>query len=113
AAGAGRPDLAALVKEDASGSASVDPAHKATVLEARKDVDLSAKLAAKLCDESRSALTRKLGRTATETEVRMAYFLGVPGATRLLSAASDTPDTSVKALLPRAYASNKSMLSAA
>jgi hypothetical protein len=109
---AGRPDLAALVGEDAAGRATIDPAHKTHVLEARKDVDLSAKLAAKLCDESRSALTRKLGRTATETEVRMAYFLGVPGATRLLAAATDTPETSVKSLLPRAYASNRAMLSA-
>jgi hypothetical protein len=111
-ASAGRPDLAALVSEDAAGYATIDPAHKAQVLDARKDVDLSAKLAAKLCDESRTALTRKLGRTATETEVRMAYFLGVPGATRLLAAAADTPDASVKALLPRAYASNRAMLSA-
>ncbi len=110
---AGRADLASLVKEDAQGRATVDAEHKAAVLDARKDLDLSAKLAAKLCDESRTALSRKLGREPSEAEVRMAYFLGVPGATRLLAAATDTPDASVKALLPRAYASNRTVLSAA
>lgn len=112
-AASGRPDLAALVTTDAEGRATVAPENRAKVLEARKDVDLSAKLTAKLCDENRAGLARKLGRVPAESEVRLAHFLGLGGATRLIQAAADTPGVSVKELLPKAYAHNRGMLSEA
>src|SRR5688572_12508790 len=111
AAGAGRSDLAALVTTDAEGRATVSPENRSRVLEARKDMDLSAKLTAKLCDENRAGLTRKLGRAPSESEVRLAHFLGLGGASRLIQAAADTPSVSVKELLPKAYAHNRGLLS--
>lgn len=110
-AAAGRPDLAALVTTDTEGRATVAPENRSKVLEARKDVDLSAKLTARLCDENRAGLTRKLGRAPSESEVRLAHFLGLGGATRLIQAAADNPGVSVKELLPKAYAHNRGLLS--
>lgn len=105
----GRPDLAALVHQDARGHLSVAPADRSAVLGARHDVELASKLAARFCDECRSGLTQKLGRPPTEEDVRLAYFLGVNGATRLISAAAEHPAETVRALLPHAYASNRGL----
>jgi hypothetical protein len=106
----GRADLAAAITIGDDGVASVAPENRAAVLDARRDVKLSSAIAAKLCDENRATLARKLGRAPAETEVRMAYFLGAGGAARLIQAAETTPQASVKSLLsPRAYANHKSM----
>ena len=110
-AATGRPDLAALVTIDTEGRATVAPENRSKVLESRKDVELSAKLTARLCDENRAGLTRKLGRAPAEFEVRLAHFLGLGGATRLIQAVADNPDVSVKELLPKAYAHNRGLLS--
>jgi hypothetical protein len=109
---AGRADLASLVHKDGDGRLSVNPADRAVVLGARHDVDLSSRLAAKYCDECRAGLARKLGRTPSEEEVRVAYFLGVGGAVRLMTAATERPGTSINALLPRAFANHRSMFTA-
>lgn len=110
-AASGRADLATMVSTDDEGRATVAPENRAQVLEARKDLDLSARLTAKLCDENRAGLTRKLGRAPSEAEVRLAHFLGLGGATKLIQAAAETPDVSVKTLLPKAFAHNRAALS--
>lgn len=110
-AAAGRPDLAALVHRDSDGHLSVAPQDKATVLGARHDIELSSRLAARFCDECRTGLTHKLGRPPSEEDVRLAYFLGVNGATRLMTAAAHRPGETVRALLPRAFANHRGMLS--
>jgi len=111
-ASAGRSDLASLVHQNADGKLTLAAADRSRLLGARHDVDLSSKLAAKYCDECRAGLTKKLGRTPSEEEVRVAYFLGVSGATRLINAAADQPGTSMSALLPRAFANHRAMFSA-
>lgn len=108
---AGRSDLAGLVGTDAEGRATVAGENRAQVLDARKDLELSARLTARLCDENRTGLTRKLGRQPNESEVRLAHFLGLGGAVKLIQAATETPDVSVKTLLPRAFAHNRASLS--
>lgn len=110
-AAAGRPDLAALVHQAGDGRLTVAAGDRATVLAARHDVDLSSRLAGKYCDECRAGLAKKLGRTPSEEEVRVAYFLGVGGAARLMNAAAERPGTSVSALLPRAFANHRAMFS--
>lgn len=108
---AGRGDLADRVGRDAEGRPTVADQHRAQVLDARGDLELSARLTAKLCDENRAGLARKLGRAPSESEVRLAHFLGLGGATKLIQAAAETPDVSVKMLLPRAFAHNRATLS--
>ncbi len=110
-ASAGRADLAGLVSRDDEGRTSVSAENRARVLDARNDLDLSARLTAKLCDENRAGLARKLGRPPSESEVRLAHFLGLGGATKLIQAAAETPDVSVKTLLPKAFAHNRATLS--
>lgn len=110
-AAAGRSDLAKLVHQDASGHLFVQPEDAASVLGARHDVDLSSRLAARFCDECRSGLAQKLGRPPTEEDVRLAYFLGVNGATRLMTAAAVRPGETVRALLPSAFANHRGMFS--
>lgn len=110
-AAAGRPDLAALVHQDAAGELTVAPGNKTLVLGARHDIELSSQLAARFCDECRSGLAKKLGRPPTEEDVRLAYFLGVNGATRLMNAAAVRPGETVNALLPSAFANHRSMFS--
>lgn len=111
ATGAGRGDLANLVTRDGEGRPVVSAENRARVMDARQDLDLSARLTAKLCDENRAGLARRLGRSPSESEVRLAHFLGLGGATKLIQAAADTPDVSVKALLPKAFAHNRATLS--
>jgi hypothetical protein len=110
-AAAGRPDLAALVQRDANGELSVAPANRAAVLGARHDIELSSQLAARFCDECRNGLAKKLGRPPTEEDVRLAYFLGVNGATRLMKAAELRPGEAVRSILPGAFANHRGMFS--
>jgi len=110
-ASVGRPDLATLVRSDAEGRPTVASEHRSAVFDARQDLDLSARLTAKLCDENRAGLGRKLGRPPSESEVRLAHFLGLGGAVKLIQAAVETPDVSVRTLLPRAFAHNRATLS--
>lgn len=110
-AAAGRPDLAARVHQDANGHLSVVAGDKSAVLGARHNIELASKLAARFCDECRSGLAQKLGRPPSEEDVRLAYFLGVNGATRLISAAAQRPAETMRALLPHAYASNRGVFS--
>jgi len=111
-ASVGRADLAALVHQGADGKLTVAAADRSRVLGARHEVDLSSQLAAKYCDECRAGLSKKLGRTPSEEEVRVGYFLGVSGATRLINAAADQPGTAMSALLPRAFTNHRAMFSA-
>lgn len=108
---AGRPDLASLVRTDATGHLSMAVQDKAAVLDARHDIEFSSRLAARFCDECRSGLTKKLGRVPSEEDVRLAYFLGVNGATRLMTAAAATPGETVSAVLPRAFANHRGLFS--
>jgi len=111
ATGAGRDDLATLVTRDGEGRPVVSAENRARVMDARQDLELSARLTARLCDENRAGLARRLGRSPSESEVRLAHFLGLGGATKLIQAAVDTPEASVKALLPKAFAHNRATLS--
>ena len=93
-----------------NGVASVsDPALRKHLLDLRKDVSLSAGMAARYLDESSQDLARALHRKPTDTESRMAYFLGPGGAAKLIKAAQKNPDGPSDAVLPQAAAANRSL----
>ncbi|MEI6560072.1 MAG: lytic transglycosylase domain-containing protein [Rhodospirillaceae bacterium] len=93
-----------------NGVASVaDPALRKQLLDLRKDVSLSSGMAARYLDESGKDLARALHRKPTETESRMAYFLGPGGAAKLIRAAQSNPDGPSDAVLPQAAAANRSL----
>ena len=92
-----------------NGVASVaDPALRKRLLELRKDVALSSGMAARYLDESSRDLAQALKRKPSETESRMAYFLGPGGAAKLIKATQRNPDGLSDAVLPQAAAANRS-----
>ncbi len=93
-----------------NGVASVsDPALRKQLLDLRKDVGLSAGMAARYLDEAGKDLAHALHRKPTETENRMAYFLGPAGAAKLIRAAQSNPDGPSDAVLPQAAAANRNL----
>jgi len=93
-----------------NGVASVaDPALRKQLLDLRKDVGLSSGMAARYLDEASKDLAHALHRKPTETESRMAYFLGPGGAAKLIRAAQANPDGPSDKVLPQAAAANRNL----
>ena len=91
-----------------NGVASVsDPALRKQLLDLRKDVSLSSGMAARYLDEASKDLAHSLHRKPTDTESRMAYFLGPGGAAKLIRAAQNNPNGPSDAVLPQAAAANR------
>jgi len=83
-----------------------DPAVRKKILDLRHDVDVSSGMAARYLSEGRAKLSSRLGRQATETESRIAYVMGVAGATKLLRASAAGDATPAADLLPAAARAN-------
>ena len=81
-----------------------DPALRARIMALRFDPQASSLMAAELAEDNRAALTGVLGREPDAAELYLAHFLGIGGATQLLSA---DPGQSAAALLPKAAAANR------
>ncbi|HEV7370561.1 lytic transglycosylase domain-containing protein [Arenibaculum sp.] len=77
------------------------------ILALREDPHLSAGMAARHLAEGREALSRRLGRPASEVESRMAYVMGAAGAAKLITAAERTPGVPASELLPKAAKANR------
>lgn len=93
-----------------NGVASVsDPGVRKQILDLRKDVSLSSGMAARYLDEASRDLGHSLKRTPTDTESRMAYFLGPGGAAKLIRAAQKDPSGASDAVLPQAAAANHNL----
>lgn len=84
-----------------------DPALRKQILALREDPHVSAGMAARHLAEGREALQKRLGRPVTETESRIAYVMGVAGATKLIKTAEKNPDALARDLLPAAAKANK------
>ena len=69
-----------------------DAETRENILALRSDSGLAGAMAARYFEENRAALAHNLGRKPSDNEVRMAYFLGAHGATRLIKAAQNEPD---------------------
>ncbi|MEI6984576.1 MAG: lytic transglycosylase domain-containing protein [Rhodospirillaceae bacterium] len=91
-----------------NGVASVaDPALRKQLLDLRKDVGLSSAMAARYLSEASSDLARVLKRKPSDTESRMAYFLGPGGAAKLIRATQSNPEGVSAEVLPQAAAANR------
>lgn len=84
-----------------------DPALRQQVLALRHDPDLSARMAAELARDNRTALLPVLGREPDAAELYLAHFLGAGGAGQFLAALAANPSQSAAALLPEAAAANR------
>lgn len=99
----------AISKSD-SGSYSVsDPAAKAEILKLRDDPVAASAMAGVLTQSNSFKLTGAIGRRPTDSELYMAHFMGVGGATKLITNAETNPNASGAALFPNAAAANRSI----
>ena len=56
-----------------------------------------------------AALSQKIGRKPTDSELYMAHFLGTRGAGQLISAARDRPQPEAASIFPGAARANRSI----
>jgi hypothetical protein len=101
---------AAAISKSSSGSYYVnDPAAHSAIMKLRDDPDAASAMAAVLSQSNSFKLTGKIGRRPTDNELYMAHFMGVGGASKLISNAEDNPNVSAARLFPNAAAANRSI----
>ena len=98
------------ISKSATGSYSVsDSATRDEILKLRDDPAANAAMAGVLTQSNSFKLTADLGRRPTDGELYMAHFMGVSGASRLISKTEDSPNVSAAAMFPNAAAANRSI----
>ena len=66
-------------------------------------------MAGEMINTHRETLAGKVARDPSFSELYMAHFLGVNGASRFVALLSDTPDKSAPKAFPRAAKANRSL----
>lgn len=84
-----------------------DGATRSAILQLRKDPEVAATMAAEHASDNKAILQGKLGREVDSTDLYMAHFLGVGGASRFLKGLDASPDASAAAVLPAAARANR------
>lgn len=98
------------ISKSGSGRYTVaDSATRDEILKLRDDPAANAAMAGVLTQSNSFKLTGMIGRRPTDSELYMAHFMGVSGASRLISKAEDSPGVSAPALFPNAAAANRSI----
>jgi hypothetical protein len=98
------------ITKSSSGNYSVsDPAARDAIMKLRDDPDAASSMAAVLTQSNSFKLTGDIGRRPTDAELYMAHFMGVGGASKLISNAEDHPNASGARLFPNAAAANRSI----
>jgi hypothetical protein len=106
----GYGDLASKISTDADGHMVVkDAALKKQILGLRKDPQLSAEMAAEHASDNQAIMEKKLGRQVTGTDLYLAHFLGVQGATKFLRNMKSDPTASAADLFPAAADANNAV----
>ena len=82
---------------------------RSEILQLRKDPEISAVMAGAFTQKNSEFITSTLGRKPTQGELYIAHFLGPNGASRLISAAEERPNTRADRLFPRAARANRSI----
>jgi hypothetical protein len=98
------------ISKSSSGSYSVsNPSTRDEILKLRDDPAANAAMAGVLTQSNSFKLTGAIGRRPTDGELYIAHFMGVGGASKLISSAEDNPNASGPALFPSAAAANRSI----
>lgn len=79
------------------------------LLKMRDDPDASAMMAAVFTQKNADNLKKSLGRDASYGELYMAHFLGAGGASKLIDAAQNKPETIAARIFPDAAKANKAI----
>ena len=113
-ADAGLGWAANAIQPGANGKLTVaDGATKSAILALRNDPAIASMMAAEHASDNKTALEGTLGRAATGTDLYMAHFLGLGGATKFLSAMQASPGASAASMFPAAAAANHGIFYAA
>jgi hypothetical protein len=106
----GYGQYSSAITKNSDGSYSVsDPTARNAIMKLRDDASASTTMAAALTQSNSFKLTGALGRRPTDAELYMAHFMGVGGASKLISSAEDTPSANAAAMFPKAAAANHSI----
>ncbi|MES2600659.1 MAG: lytic transglycosylase domain-containing protein [Pseudomonadota bacterium] len=98
------------ISKSGSGRYTVaDSATRDEILKLRDDPAANAAMAGVLTQSNSFKLTGMIGRRPTDSELYMAHFMGVSGASKLISKAEDSPGVSGPAMFPSAAAANRSI----
>ena len=94
----------------ANGRLSVaDPGTRQAILNLRNDPAAASLMAAEHAGDNKAALEGRLGREATGTDLYMAHFLGLGGASKFLSTMQANPDATGAAMFPSAARANRNV----
>jgi hypothetical protein len=100
--------FAANITRGADGRYEVADANaRNAIMALRSNAKVSAMMAGAYAKNNAAALTDGLGRAPSEGELYIAHFLGSDGASRLISAAVNQPDSRAASIFPQAAASNR------
>jgi hypothetical protein len=99
----------AITRSDTGRYSVSDSSMRQAILKLRDDPVASAAMAGVLTRSNGMKLASTLGREPTNGELYIAHFLGVGGASKLITRAESTPQTSAAALFPSAAAANRSI----
>ncbi len=106
----GYGDLAQKITVTDGGKTVVkDAAAERRLLDLREDPEASGLMAAAYAQDNAATLENKLGRLPDSADLYLAHFLGASGASTILGAAQDAPDTAAASLLPAAANANRSI----
>jgi len=98
------------ISKSGSGRYSVsDTSTRDEILKLRDDPAVNAAMAGVLTQSNSFKLTGMIGRRPTDSELYMAHFMGVSGASKLISKAEESPGVSGPAMFPSAAAANRSI----
>lgn len=99
----------AITKSDTGRYSVADSGTREEILKLRDDPALNAAMAGVLTQSNSFKLTGMIGRRPTDSELYMAHFMGVSGASKLISTAEGSPGASGAAMFPSAAAANRSI----
>lgn len=106
----GLGDMASKIKLGEDGKLRVaDPALRKEILDLRRDPAIAAAMAAEHAADNQQRLEAKLDRPVTPTDLYLAHFLGLKGATGFLGAMEKDAKQGAADLFPKAAAANKSI----
>ena len=86
-----------------------DPGTRRAILDLRNDPAAASLMAAEHASDNKASLEASLGREATGTDLYMAHFLGLGGATKFLKTMQSSPGASGAAMFPAAARANRSI----
>lgn len=105
----GLGNYAAAITEGSDGRFRADAAQKKSILELRKDPQVSALMAGEHAKSTQGQMKAALGREVYGGELYAAHFLGPDAACRLIRQCETNPGASAAALFPQAASANRTV----